>query len=438
MHRIDVSTPVVVLKMEHYGALGIVRSLGRWGVPVYGVDVDRQAPAAVSRYCQRSFVWDVDGAPDCSTVQFIISVARRLRHKPILIATSDETALLVARHADVLGEYFLFPHQPLHLVQSLCSKKTMHFLAREHDVPAPETVFPQCRDDVTEFLKRATFPVMLKGIDGGRLEKRTGKKMIIVRTAAELFQRYIEMEDPTEPNLMLQEYIPGGDDCVWMFNGYFNEHSDCLLGFTGKKIRQNPVYTGMTSLGICLPNETVAETTKRFMKAIGYQGILDIGFRYDARDGSYKVLDINPRIGATFRLFIGQKEMDVVRALYLDLTGQSTPADLPKIGRKWFVEDKDLRSSYNYYRDGKLLVREWLRSFRGVEEAGYFAPDDLKPFFRMIGRNLTRLVDKLARNGVRERAWQTDVTASREPTREDKRHQRKELSMAHVKLPVQQ
>src|SRR2546425_3495393 len=45
-------------------------------------------------------------------------------------------------------------------------------------------------------------------------------------------------EDLEHPNLMLQEYIPGGEDSVWMFNGYFNEHSECLFGITGKKLRQ--------------------------------------------------------------------------------------------------------------------------------------------------------------------------------------------------------
>src|SRR5216683_4807846 len=115
-------------------------------------------------------------------------------------------------------------------------------------------------------------------------------------------------------------------DTGWIFNGYFNRKSECLIGFTGKKIRQCPVHTGSTSLGICLANEEVENTTKRFMKSIGYRGILDIGYRYDARDGTFKVLDVNPRIGATFRLFVDANGMDVVRALYLDLTEQPVPS----------------------------------------------------------------------------------------------------------------
>ena len=72
------------------------------------------------------------------------------------------------------------------------------------------------------------------------------------------------------------------------------------------------------------------------MKAIGYQGILDIGYRYDRRDGQYKVLDVNPRIGCTFRLFAATNGMDVARALYLDMTGQ-TGASRP--GCRWTQMD---------------------------------------------------------------------------------------------------
>src|SRR5450756_1531289 len=112
-----------------------------------------------------------------------------------------------------------------------------------------------------------------------------------------------------------------------------------------------------------MKNETVVTLTQRFMRAIGYKGILDIGFRYDARDRSYKVLDVNPRIGATFRLFVTDTGMDVARALYLDLTGQRLESGTLVGGRKWMVEDMDFVSSIRYLWGRKLKVREWLRSY---------------------------------------------------------------------------
>lgn len=399
-----VSTPVVVLKLEHYGSLGIIRSLGRAGVAVYGVDHNVRAPGFQSRYCSGKFLWDLDNSDHEDTAAFLLDVGKKIGKRSILIPTSDEMAMFVARYADVLRQWYLFPHMRYDLVASLCSKKAMFYLAKAHGIPTAETVFPQTRYELLSYLDEAVFPIMLKGIDGRRLEQRTGKKMIVVHNTRELLEKYELMEDPTRPNLMLQEYIPGGDDEVWMFNGYFNLESECLVGFTGKKLRQNPVHTGMTSLGVCLHNDAVAAATKFFMKAIGYHGIVDIGFRYDKRDGLYKVLDVNPRVGATFRLFVAKNGLDVVRALYLDLTDQPVPQSQLSEGRKWFVEDKDLKSCYDYFRDGSLGMFDWVRSFRNVCEAGYFARDDLVPFFSMVKEHvreefctmLTRILRKLS------------------------------------------
>jgi predicted ATP-grasp superfamily ATP-dependent carboligase len=152
---------------------------------------------------------------------------------------------------------------------------------------------------------------------------------------------------------------------------------------SGRKIRRFPVDTGVTSLGICLTNDDVIRTTTGFMQAIGYRGILDIGYRRDSRDGRYKVLDVNPRIGCTCRLFAAANGMDVARALYLDLTGQAVTASESVEGRKWLVEDFDLFSAVRLWREGRLSLKEWARSFEGVQEAACFAKDDPLPFLMM-------------------------------------------------------
>jgi D-aspartate ligase len=204
--------------------------------------------------------------------------------------------------------------------------------------------------------------------------------MAIVNTERELLDHYNAVEDTATPNVMLQEYIPGGDEMTWTFNGYFDRDGNCPVAFTGRKLRNFPPYFGQASLAVCAKNDHVEKTTLAFMKGIGYRGPLDLGYRYDARDGKYKVNDINPRVGAMFRVFVGDNGMDVVRALYQDMTGQSvTPASAPE-GRKWIVEDVDLLSSFRYWRDGKVTMREWMNSFRGVREMTFLAADDPLPF----------------------------------------------------------
>jgi predicted ATP-grasp superfamily ATP-dependent carboligase len=133
--------------------------------------------------------------------------------------------------------------------------------------------------------------------------------------------------------------------------------------------------------------------TRRFMRAIGYRGVLDIGYRYDARDGQYKVLDVNPRIGATFRLFVAPSGLDVARALYLDMTGQPIPPAEHPDGRKWIVEDCDVVSCVRYAIDGKLRFGQWLKSLRGIDEGALWATDDPWPFVGMLAADV--------RDGVR-------------------------------------
>jgi D-aspartate ligase len=383
----DTRTPVLVLsasprdRRSPHGGLGILRSLGRLGIPVYTVDSDPRGPASYSRYLRGRFVFDLATACPEATVDKLLEVGKRIGPRAVLVPTWDEMSMLVSDAYDVLSERFLLPHQPDGLARSLASKKEMYRLARQHSVPTAESTFPTCVEDVRAFAEVAAFPVMLKGIAGNRLRERTGRKMVIVDSPNELVRLYHEMEDPAAPNLMLQEYIPGGDDVVWMFNGYFNDDADCLVGLTGRKLRQTPVYTGATSLGICLRNDVVDQTTRRWMKELGYRGILDIGYRYDARDGQYKVLDVNPRIGGTFRLFVGRNGMDVARALYLDITGQPVPVTELIEGRKW-MDERDFGSCLQYRRDHRLTLRQWVISLKGIQETVHFAHDDVAPFWR--------------------------------------------------------
>lgn len=386
MQTFDTSVPVVVLRPDHHGSLGLIRTLGRMGVPVFGVGSQPSSAGMISRYCQGKFVFERDFADADAWVAFLKVVARKIRRRPLLTCTNDVSSTFIAQNAAALRESFLFQENSAELVQTLTDKKQMYFLAKRLGIPTAETSFPQSRKDVIDFLEggSAPFPIMLKGIDGASLERRGKPKMVIVRNSRELLSQYDWIEDPSHPGLMLQEYIPGGDDSVWMFNGYFNGNSDCLLGIAGRKLRQHPVYTGATSLGICLQNQAVEETTKTLMKAVGYRGVLDIGYRYDRRSGQYKVLDINPRVGATFRLFVDENGMDVVRAMYLDMTGQAVRVSSPRLGRKWVVENGDIISFHDYHRDGKLTFFQWIRSFKGVQEGAWFASDDLAPFGLML------------------------------------------------------
>jgi hypothetical protein len=72
----DTSTPVLVLVCHRQVGVGIAHSLGRLGVPVYGIDGYRGAPAFYSRYCTGRFLWDVHRLAPRDSLRFFSALLR--------------------------------------------------------------------------------------------------------------------------------------------------------------------------------------------------------------------------------------------------------------------------------------------------------------------------------------------------------------------------
>jgi D-aspartate ligase len=380
----DTTLPVVVLNAYTHCGVTLIRSLGRLGVPVYAVHCTRKAPSLRSRYCRGIREISISDLDPEVAVESLLRVAAEIGGRPLLIPTEDVSCVFVDDHADALQEGYRFPQRPPGLARTLQSKRGMYEVCQRFDVPTPQARFPASRAEIDQFVQSATFPIMVKAVDNRDVLGLPGAGKAIVSSGAELLQMFGRMStNGSQPKVVLQEYIPGQAESVWMFNGYFDERSECLFWITGRKLRQYPAYVGQTSLGICEANEVVAETTCRLMRALGYTGIVDIGYRYDARDGQYKLLDVNPRIGSAFRLFTDANDLDVARVLYLHMTGQPVPAASPAWGRKWIVENYDAVSSLRYRWDRRLTVRDWAASLRDVDESAWFALDDPRPFLAM-------------------------------------------------------
>lgn len=395
MSALDTSTPAVVLVCHHHVGLGIVRSLGRLGVPCYGVDADRFSPALWSKYCRGRLILDLHNASPDKSLRLLGRFGAGIGRRSVLIPTSDAAATFVGNHAEALRRWFIFPDVDPSLVRQLCNKQEMYHLARQFGVATPETVFPRSRVEAVEFCRTASFPILIKPILHKVPAFHPSMKrwrMRLVSTPEELLRSYDDYETPAAPNVMLQEYIPGGDDQTWTFNGYFDRQGQCRVAFTGRKLRNFPPYLGQASLALCLDNEEVKRITVNLMSAIGYSGPLDIGYRFDARDGRYKLNDVNPRVGAMFRLFVGTNGMDVVRATYQDLTGQPIEYTRNPHGRKWTVEDVDLMSALRYWHDGRMTAKEWLRSVQGVDEHTFVCRDDSWPLLSVCLLDARRMI----------------------------------------------
>ena len=397
------TTPVVVLKFDpnvmHHGGLGVIRSLGRRGVPAYGVHEGPWAPAASSRYLRGRFFWQPDPDEAERVRAGLLRLSERIGQQAVLVPTDDAGAIFLAEQGGGLRERFLFPDPPRDLPRRVAGKYSLYQLCRELGVPCPQAAVPGSPQEAREFAAAAGFPLIAK-LTTPWSNGHGGLRSTSVVTGAEQLDDTYRACARAGAGLMLQEFIPGGAGHDWFFHGYCDGRSACRPAFTGVKERSYPAHAGLTCLGRSTPNERLAGEVTELLKQLGYQGILDLDLRWDARDDQYKLLDFNPRIGAQFRLFRDAAGTDVASACYLDLTGQAVPPG-EQVPRGFVVENYDPIAAFSYWRGGELGLRSWLASLRTVDETAWFARDDLRPFGLMCLRMGWRMATRpLARAGL--------------------------------------
>jgi predicted ATP-grasp superfamily ATP-dependent carboligase len=375
----SVVPPVLFLAPPRwYSAHCAARSLAGLGARVHMLRHRGISPSNLSRFCAGTFPAGDNGRPAGDPgriVSDLQAAGRALGRGTVLIPGTDEWAVFIAEHGEQLAGTFRFPDQPPELVRSLASKDGLREIASKHGFPTPRLHVLRSLRQLPALAEDLVYPVMVKpGVSRPNVEMKA-----VAHSPAELGEYALALaESQDAPNVIFQEYIPGQDD--WTFTGYFDAGSRCLAGFTGRRLRTLPPHMGHTSLGICHGNPELHRLASGFLTEVGYRGIVDAEFRYDERDRVYKVLDVNPRVGGNFRVFVDVGGMDVVRALYLDLTGMPVPPAEPCEGRLWVKEDSDLISFVRLRRAGELDFRSWVRSLKGVDEGATFAISDPLPF----------------------------------------------------------
>ena len=406
---VDTTTPAVVLKFDpnvlHHGGLGVIRSLGRLGVPVYGVHEGPLAPAASSRYLRGRWYWQPSAEDTERVHDGLRHLAEQIGRPAVLIATDDAGSIFLAEHGDSLRQWYHFPNPSPDLPRRLAGKHSMYAMCEELGVPCPRATVPDNLDDALSFARSSSYPVIAKLTSPWRDGKGgSSRSTVIVPDERSLIELY-RNDEAHHAQRMYQEFIPGGGGADWFFHGYCDASSRCHPGFTGVKHRSYPAHAGLTSFGVSTPNDRLRAQVNDLLTRVGYQGILDLDIRYDTRDDQYKLLDFNPRLGAQFRLFRSTSSVDVAIAQYLDLTGTPIPEGEQVSGRRFVVENYDPISSLSYLRSRELGLRAWVASMRSVDEAAWFATDDLAPFGLMCLRMGWRLATRpLARSARSDRS----------------------------------
>lgn len=395
---LDRSVPALMLKIGQYpvhsGGVGVLRSLGRCGVPVYAVTEPALPPTAVSRYCTGHFVSRFTGRerPE-DLVPWLLAVGERIGTRSVVLATDDEAAALIAAHREELAGHFLLPDVDPGLPGRLASKTGLFELCRQHGVAAPATVTPGCLEEVARFAATARFPVVVKNADPWHRRRRPiVQGTTVVPDSGRLME--LASRGGDRPSLILQEYLPDDQAVDWITHLYADYDSDGVLMLTGRKVRSWPPHAGPTACAQAVFNPELAALSERFCKEIGYGGIGDLDWRRDLRTGEYNLLDFNPRAGNNFRLFENEAGVDVVRAQHLDLTGRPVPRGRQREDRQLIVE----------HMDGPARIAYWIRDRHRPAQRGkletelaWLATDDPLPAVVMIPHAVRALAGDMVR-----------------------------------------
>jgi D-aspartate ligase len=376
----------------HHHALGVIRTLGRAGVPVYAVTDDGVNPASTSRYLTGRVRLTSDGKLDQSALlDRLVEVVDELPARPMLVCIDDEAAVLVAEGAGALAGRAVCSAVPPDLPRQLASKRGLYEICLRLGVPTPAMSSVRTGEDLEAALANMTLPVVVKQAGSwSRLTRPVVAGSTIVRTAADVGRLRTALERwPEGSDVIVQEYLPDDDAEDWIVDGYCTASSALARIFTARKFWSWPARTGMSAYARTERNEELEHSVRKLCLRIGYCGIFDTDWRFDRRTGTYHLLDFNPRIGGQFRMFEDDAGIDVVRAMHLDLSGRTIGPGRQVEGERFMAENLGL-AARRYYREEPQPPE--IPGAPTRVRLAWFSLDDLGPFLFMIVRQLAASV----------------------------------------------
>jgi predicted ATP-grasp superfamily ATP-dependent carboligase len=370
--------------------LSFVRSLGRRGIPVVMMESARDRTGMMSRFGQRLWMPDICSAPD-AWLSALDDVARHTPSSPVLIPTGDEHVLFISEHRDHLRQGFRFRIPPIGVAETICNKRLQYEFLISRGYPLPKTAFATGAGDIVDLARMTVgFPCVLKPVYSHQWWRhRTGAKLETAKDAEQLRSAYRRMA-VTGESILLQELIPGDDRAFHGYLAYYGMDGRPVAAFTKQKLRQYPPGFGNGSLQISTHNADVAELSDRILQTLNYQGLVGIEYKWDRRDRSYKLIEINARSVSGNQLAI-DSGVDLPYCNYRDVLGVPVPPTGDyRAGIKWLHLGLDVQALLAQRRAGSLGPAGWLRSLWGVRSFALFSVRDPGPFLSYLCLALTR------------------------------------------------
>ena len=375
MQPLEQTTGAVVIGGCFQG-LGIVRSLGRRGIPVCVID-DEISIARYSRYTTHA-VHVKELRAEEHIVEALLEIGQRLNlHGWVLYPTREELVAALSRFRRQLSAHFRVPTPDWETTRWAWDKRNTYQLATTLHIPIPRTWYPQERSQLAEMA--AYLPLVIKPAIKEHFIYATRVKAWRADTLNELEERFDEASNLLGAGeVMLQELIPGDGHQQFSYCAFF-KGGQPTGSMTVRRSRQHPPDFGRASTYVeSVDVPELVESSTNFLRAMDYYGLVEMEYKYDQRDQRYKLLDVNARTWGYHSLG-AQAGVDFAAMLFADQLGQPVERSQARAGVRWMRLLTDLPTCLLELVHGQLDWFSYWQSVRHIDVEAVFDRSDPLP-----------------------------------------------------------
>jgi D-aspartate ligase len=372
--------PALVLECSYVNGLSAIRSLARIGVPVVALDHRPHALGLRSRLAL-PVLCPHPGERE-AFAELLAELCQALGREAVAFPTHDE--YLVALNACAPSS-LLLPFGPRELIEPIQAKRFQYEAAERVGVSLPATFHPADEDEAREAAGRLRYPAVMKPSLGAGFKRLHGRPLIEAQDSKGLLEAY---RAGAEFAPMLQELIPGGDDCLWTVGSHLAADGRALGVFCGRKLLQAPAGVGTCRVGEARWDDVAVDGSLALLRELGFHGTSQVEYKRDPRDGVLRLMEVNARLWQWHSLSAACG-VDLVAVAYRDALGEpvapATTRDCD--GHRWVAAMRHVRESR---REG-LSLRKTLAPMRPPFAEPVFALRDPMPAaYQVIGALRTR------------------------------------------------
>lgn len=285
-------------------AYGVARSFHEaYGLKSIVVTKGDILPTMHSRILEKFYVKDLDDpAVFADALLKLHPTLKERAEKLILLASNENYVELSIRSRQRLKDHYILPFLPLEKMEEIIYKERFYGLCEENGLDYPKTmIFRKGMDPA--MAPPFDFPVVVKPSDSVSYFNAAfpGKEKAYVVKDQETFTRTVSAiyASTYEEALIIQDYIPGGDEAMRVLNAYVDQNGKVRMMVLARVVLEDctPVLRGNYVALVPEYDEEVYRTYQRFLEKIRFTGFANIDLKYDRRDGTYKIFELNIRQG---------------------------------------------------------------------------------------------------------------------------------------------